>query len=858
MRKRTKWYAVLACFLIVGIVSLSIYWVNKGAPAINVTSYSLGTNEPAQGSELTFLQGVNAAGPDMKLVAQTEKLALYFHQETTEIAVLNKSNGELWRSNPADREADPKASPYEKSLLSSQFSLTFRDSFGKVYTFLNYEESTSRKQFQAESFNNGIRITYTLGDMSLGIDVLPKFISVARMEEKVLSKLDEATAKYVRVRYTPVKSNPDVLERLDTAVSRQLVLVRMIDAFQKAGYTEEDLAFDNEENGLPGGAAGDKPNFTVPLEYRLDGDKLIVTVPSSRIEESEGYKIRMLNLLPFFGAASEEEQGYMLVPDGSGSLIYLNNGKVKDEIYAQRVYGEDENNNSGRRGQVAESARLPVFGLKSTNNAWFAEITKGDGIASINADISGRTNIYNNIFASFALRGEDTLELFKGNQVEEIKLLSEPHFEGDVEVSYSFLSGKEANYSGMAKVYREQLENRNVLNPLNVENQIPFYVSVLGAIDKRKTILGVPYKGMVAMTSFDQAAHIADQLQADGVHNIRMRYLGWFNDGLEHKIPAKVKLDSALGSKSKLQALAAKLEKMGGKLYPDVSFQHVYWDDLHFAPASDAARFITREQAARTPFNRAFNTMDFNLGTYYLLSPAKLPYYVDRFIKGYDKFKINAVSLRDLGDLVHADYRVNRVIFRDVAKNIVSEQMGKMKEAYPDVMVSGGNAYAFAYTNQIVNVPTSSSVFNITDEEVPFYQMVVHGYIDYAGSPINLDNQQDVSEQLLRSVEMGAAPHFLWSQESSSKLKFTRFDTMFSTAYTSWYDMAVEMYNRANSVLASVRSNIMVGHVIHQKGVVEVQYDGGTSIFVNYTNKPVTVNGTMIEARNFTVGGGNQ
>lgn len=47
-------------------------------------------------------------------------------------------------------------------------------------------------------------------------------------------------------------------------------------------------------------------------------------------------------LLPYFGAAGAGEQGYMLVPGGSGALIELNNGKTNLEPYeTELLYGED-------------------------------------------------------------------------------------------------------------------------------------------------------------------------------------------------------------------------------------------------------------------------------------------------------------------------------------------------------------------------------------------------------------------------------------------------------------------------------------------------------------------------------------
>src|SRR5690606_11939363 len=157
---------------------------------------------------------------------------------------------------------------------------------------------------------------------------------------------------YVRARYMEMKNQPGMMERLDLQVEKQLVLNKMVAAFLEAGYTEEDLAFDNAENGVGEGSGTEKPLFTVPIEYRLVEDELVVSVPFSEVTEGKEYIVRSIDVLPFFGAAGLEEVGYMFVPDGSGSLIYLNNGKVKEEQYVQYIYGDDVNNNSRRRNMV--------------------------------------------------------------------------------------------------------------------------------------------------------------------------------------------------------------------------------------------------------------------------------------------------------------------------------------------------------------------------------------------------------------------------------------------------------------------------------------------------------------------------
>jgi len=41
---------------------------------------------------------------EMKMVASSETLELYFNEETADFAIKEKRNGKIWYSNPADRE----------------------------------------------------------------------------------------------------------------------------------------------------------------------------------------------------------------------------------------------------------------------------------------------------------------------------------------------------------------------------------------------------------------------------------------------------------------------------------------------------------------------------------------------------------------------------------------------------------------------------------------------------------------------------------------------------------------------------------------------------------------------------------
>lgn len=333
-----------------------------------------------------------------------------------------------------------------------------------------------------------------------------------------------------------------------------------------------------------------------------------------------------------------------------------------------------------------------------------------------------------------------------------------------------------------------------------------------------------------------------------------MRYLGWFGEGTEHKLP--VRLDSAgLGSTKEMMELGDLLHKNGGALYPDVAFLKVYQKGNGFSTSRDASRFITKEEALLSPYDRALNRMSTRLDSYYLLSPSKLSDVVAKFMEEYESKGIDGLSLRDLGDSIHSDYRNKRIIFKETARQIAEEQTAVLAADYPNLMISGGNMYAVSKAKHVINTPSSSSGFQLTDEAVPFYQMVLHGYKDYAGEPVNLASDTDMQTQLLQSLELGKAPHFLWSAEQASELKFTRYDSMYSTGYKDWINEAAELYQEANQVLGPLRTVPIENRVVHQPGVIKIEYQNGTELWINYNDAPVQAGNVKIPAKDYVVGG---
>lgn len=127
--------------------------------------------------------------------------------------------------------------------------------------------------------------------------------------------------------------------------------------------------------------------------------------------------------------------------------------------------------------------------------------------------------------------------------------------------------------------------------------------------------------------------------------------------------------------------------------------------------------------------------------------------------------------------------------------------------------------------------------------------------MNYAASPMNTSGDQDLRKQLLRSLELGAAPYFQWTYEPSSRLKLTNYDSAYATEYSYWVDDAVALYKQANEVLGELENERILKHERIQDGVVRITYTGGTSILVNYNVDSVTVGGTTVGGTDYVVEG---
>ena len=839
--------------LVVGAIYLG-YYLMRYTFFNDYLSYLSAVNVPEAG-ELELGKEKLEGYKDYKLALESEHLKLYLNKDTSDVAVLDKRSGAVTFAVPQGAEDDPIANGTNKDYLRSHVIVNYFNAARTEGTYDSYSMAVEREQVTYEAIEGGIRVTYQMGDFSKSMGTVPQYMSEEKFAEIQAQLPEEEAAAFGRY-YSTNSDVSGMRQLLKTARNNRNVQQKLQAMLDLVGFTEEDFT---EQMALAGSNVTVPISFTVSLDYILGDDYVEVSVPVSLIEEGGGASIFRIQLLRSFAAADNQEEGYIVVPNGDGSLIHFNNGKTGAALYSQHIYGIDPLAADYTVLEQANVASMALFGMVNEDATILATIEDGAALASVTAGVAGKINSYNYCYTSFLIRGNETLEMFgtTGNEAT-LPIVEPTPYDSGIRVRYSFLDEEHTGYSGMANYYRDRLIAEGVLTPAVENTTLKFYYDVVAGVEMTEFFLGKQYMGLTAMTTFDEAAQISDMLLEKGVSNQVMNLQGWFNGGYYHDVANRIRPTWKLGGKSGLEDLNEALSENGGMLYADVIFQKVPFGSKRFDYRAESSKYYGSGYVASfgqvNPANlRQTSSLGYSETMYDLISPKFLVRYVDKFagkITGYD---VAGISLRDLGSALHSDKKRTNIINRDQALDVVLGSLETLDATGKNIMVAASNDYAWAYADDILGLPLGHNEYVLVDENIPLYQMIVHGSIDYCGTAYNLSDAGDDREKVLTMIEYGAAPHFLFTWESTTEMKYSGLNSNYATTFSIWADTAAQIYGEVSEALSGVTGQIMADHEILENGLRKVTYSGGTVIYVNHTGTDLTADGVTVPAMGWAV-----
>lgn len=609
--------------------------------------------------------------------------------------------------------------------------------------------------------------------------------------------------------------------------------------------------------------------ITVPVRYVLEEDGLRVSVDTTAIDEKnksqeDGKVITNIALAPQFGAAPTTNldgttaEGYMVVPDGTGAVISYNNGKSDYAIYSQKIYGRDYTAVPLSAPKVTEQAYMPVLATVSGKDALVSIAEEGHANATANAQISGQNNqSYNACYFQFELRSSDIYYMSGdvGNKltVYEKGDISTP----SVSVKFTPISDDNGvNYADVADVYRDYLIANGLTSSVE-ENKYNFYLDLYGGVLKQQSILGIPFDLKTSMTSFEEAKEILEQFDENGVEDIIVAYNDWTNNLIKDNISTKYKPSGTLGGKGDFKELKEYVSDIGAQLYPTMDNFTMNSSTWGYWTLTNTAIRISNAYSRQSTYSIAFGVEDREVAPA-LLTPNAYGKVFGEIVESFGDNSQSTVSFGNYSTALVSDFLKREKSVRYQSMNTIIDGYEKAIENGVDgILCDGANGYLIKYADHITDVPLYSSGYNLTDFDIPLYQMVVHGYVPYSSEALN--KTSDVQEAFLLSIAYGAGLHYDMIYENAAEVADTEYNDLYYAYHGAWIDTAAKQNKVAQSILAPV-SKMTISDFKREGNVLTTTYsEEGKSdvvVVVDLDNVTVTVDGVSVDLEETKMTGG--
>ncbi len=579
--------------------------------------------------------------------------------------------------------------------------------------------------------------------------------------------------------------------------------------------------------------------------YTVSAQTMSVEIDCNEIKCTPGGFVNSLTVLPWFGSEENVADGdYIFVPDGCGAIMNLSYADTATNDVSVAVYGNDPNSDD----TAYASGSVPVYGIKKGDGAFAAIINEGDALATINASRQTDEEFYT-VSADFRITS--TMQNANGSS-----FCYGETYTGKISIEYKFLSGDNASYTGMANAARESFINAGYISSAMTDDEsIPFCLTVDG------------YFGDNVLATTTQTQDMLSVLKGKGINNIILRYKGLLSGGVNQKNLYSSSVIKDVGGYSGLESLYEYMQKQHYLLFVDLNIFSSYtgYGITSSAKSITGATLYTQlknELAFDTDTNNRLasrittdvavagqdttNESHYSGDSYYDFGLIKLSKLSDKFSSflSDDLTEItDGFLLNDAGTVLYSDKNSTR----QEAKDLITDQ-ARAVSSYGSLGVSGGNLYTL-YNAEIVMGMMFDTYYTESDsyEPVPFMQIMLHGYIQYTGEPIDAADSL-YRFDMLQCIEYGALPSFEWVFDDSN---------IFYYGYYVLSDKVseiVEFYEEAVDMLSGLSGETIVKHEKITKsaggneltGIYRTTYSNGTEIYVNYTGSAVTTSGNVV------------
>lgn len=493
-------------------------------------------------------------------------------------------------------------------------------------------------------------------------------------------------------------------------------------------------------------------------------------------------------------------------------------------------------------------------------NGFAAIIEEGDALATMKYHHGGSKYNYDTLMLSFEPRPKDSYNLADSISVgtnSEWTVVTDRKYTGNFKLHYVMLSDQieeseeeegsaaltelaaqedsialatgvnsDGSYApswmGMAYVYRDYLEKKGLLSKLTSEEtsgDIPLYIETFGSLYTTEKFASIPVSVKRALTSAADVITMYEELQEADIKNVNFKLTGYANGGMYSKVPYNLKWEKSVskgedenGDKVTMSDLFDYAADSDGlELFPDFDFAYV--SETGWFDGLSLRKHVVRTIDDRYVSKKEYEPTTQKFVSYYQLaiSPAYFSHFYEKFLGKYLEYNVSGISVATLGNALNSDFDEDEPYNREDSRTFVKKALEYISSQDLDIMVEGGNAYTWKYIQHILDAPLDSSQFLVSSYSVPFLGVVLHSYLNYAGSPLNMEG--NVNYAKLKAIESGASPYFILAYDNTDILKdYYTWSHYYSVRYDIWKDDVVELYNELNEALKDVQDKTIVKH----------------------------------------------
>ena len=889
------------------------------------------------------------------LVSESAGKKLYVMPKTLNVIVEDTATGTIWKSNPTTGSlTEAEKAPLNISFLDATGAVKNWD----VFTYCINRDNTTRELEAGESLTDTYQINYIENGFRVTMDIsesesteldqyMPKEISVERYTSCFLDKIASllAEGKITEDDDAKYKKALSMIYTLDAETEASYynkyagtppvtVTKILIDLSKKVEYTQEDLINDSSEFGITDVEFSKPAFFTIVMDVTLDenGD-LVVHIPTYKIENKSGlddevleklesgeyteeelaaweeeanasYMLQKISVFPNFGLvnATQHNDGFIFVPDGSGALFDINSYDSGYAEYNRPIYKNNYFDTLYTDNEYNEDLQMPVFGMGKKGSEYVvvpevteenaedtAEVTeeateapaevkqdveiktevKGDkmtgfmGIIESGAETAslvvnlgvkdtsnGGTN-FNKVYPSFDVMQYSNVKVFGPYSTNDAKFLATTKpFDVDLSVRYKLYT-ENCNYYEMAKDYKEFILETNPEVEVNYEGAPEVFLDVISALTVEDRFMGVPYDSTISMTTYSQLGEILADLE--GVDTV-VSYKGAYNGGIYNSVNTSAKKTSKNGSKADFEAL---MKEHGDSIYMSTPISYVYKDTAAFNASKHGLLGYDSEAAYIYDYDIPTGRFNIHGEAHWILSPFYLPNVVKSFSE--DAGNVN-LAIEDLGNVVYANYDPETEVNLYEGEKVVNEALTTLSANERSLILYNPFASRMLFADYSADISRESSDYGLIKHNVPFRQLVMNGLTKYTTLDIN-ESSSGKDYYLLQALELGSMPKYKITYSSVDKLKENNYTELYSTQYSLIAEDIKAMAGKVDEAFEKIGSREIVGHKILSEKVFETTYASGVKVVVNYNTLdvetpygPIAAEGYMIvEAAEETV-----